>query len=375
MKKRRFLLSGIAILAVVCFGVYRAITYDPYAPRSDWPLLQAADPALGGAEIAIGANVSVSAGERGEFLYCTIAADWSDPTRLLAACLQKHDGNCNLVAFRSDDGGSAWTLACQRIATSKERRSDPTVGFGPDGTAYLAAMRFDPETDASFGTHGEQVIEFLASPDGRSWQERAVIPIYIDRPWLAVDSTHGPRFGRVYCVGNTDGLIFHRSDDGARAFAPPLDPVGHKLLNCRVANPVVTSHGTLILVYEDRIIRTRRPGTRYRPQLHALRSRNGGESFEEAGPVNTKWRHDTIMSSRVHTYFPQLAADPGSQQYAGRVYCVWGDGNSDLSERIFFSSSCDDGATWSDAIVISEQPMEAGSEGEFMTFFPSIDLW
>jgi hypothetical protein len=173
-------------------------------------------------------------------------------------------------------------------------------------------------------------------------------------------------------VGNTDGLIFIRSDDRAESFAPPLDPIGHKILNCRVANPVVTSHGALLLVYEDRIIKTRRPGTRYRPQLQTLRSRNGGESFEEAGPVNTKWRHDTIMSSRVHTYFPQLAADPGSEKFAGRVYCVWADGNSDLSERIFFSSSSDEGTSWTDAIVISEQPMEAGSSGEFMTFIPSI---
>lgn len=369
MKARKVLLLGAVLLMVVCVG---AISYDPLAPRSDWPLLKAATPAIGTSGIAVGSKVCVTAGEGGDFLYCTIAADPNDPKRLFTACLQSKGRNSNLVGFYSGDGGSTWILACERIATPKERRSDPSASFGPDGTAYLVAMRFDPESSEPLGSQGAQKIEFLASPDGKTWQERAVVPIFIDRPWLAVDSTRGPKHGRVYCVGNTDGLIFFHSDDGATSFAPPLDPIGHKILNCRVANPVITSNGTLLLVYEDRVIKTRRPGTRYRPQLHTLRSRDGGESFAEVSPVNTKWWHDTIMSSRVNGYFPQLAADPGSEKFAGRVYCVWTDGNSDLAERIFFSSSSDEGKTWTDAIVISEQPMEAGSSGEYMTFIPSI---
>jgi hypothetical protein len=374
MKLMRYAVIIGTSCALAAAGVYLFVSNDPYAPRSDWPVLQAAAPASDARQVTVGKNICVSVQQPGAFEYCTIAADPADSSRLFAACLQRKNSNLNLVGFYSWDGGSTWALGCERIATTKERRSDPSVCFGPNGVVYLVVMRFDPKLDLSLGSQGKQKIEFLASTDGgKIWEERGVIPIYIDRPWLAVETAQGPHLGRVYCVGNVDGLIFSHSDDGAMSFGPLLDPIGLKILNCRLANPAITSNGTLLLVYEDRIIKPRWQGTRYRPQLHTLRSRDGGETFEEMNPVNTKWRHDTILSSRsTNTYFPQLAADPGSQSFDGRVYCVWADGNSDLAERIFFSSSSDDGETWTDAIVVSEQPMEVAGSGEQMAFIPSI---
>jgi hypothetical protein len=367
---RRFLIVG-GVLCGIGYITYRIASFDPDAPRSDWPVLQAAAPSLTSHAAVVSPNVCVSGGQPGRFLYCTIAADPNDSSRLFAACLQKTSKNQNAVGFFSDDGGVAWGLGCERVGGATDLRSDISVGFGPDGRLYLVCMRVNPNVNGPLGSDGLDAIEFLASIDGgQTWSERAVISKSIDRPWIIADTGAS---GRLYCVGNIDELIFLRSNDESGTFAPPLTPVGHKLLNCRPANPVVTSTGTLMLVCEDRIIKTRRMGTRYRPRLLAFRSSDGGESFTECTPVNTRWWHPVVESSRSGaTWFPQLAADPGSTRFGGHIYCVWGDGKTPQTESIFFSSSPDEGNTWTDAIVLSEQPLSDEADGEYMSYIPSI---
>jgi hypothetical protein len=135
---------------------------------------------------------------------------------------------------------------------------------------------------------------------------------------------------------------------------------------------VVMADGTVLLVYEDND--TRGVKARYRPRFYSLRSTDGGRTLTESAPVNTKWWHDTIRSSanEIEPVSPRLAADPGSLQFADRVYCVWPDGNNSEGMRIFFCASLDAGATWAQPVVISEQPMQGGAEGEYITFMPSI---
>jgi hypothetical protein len=376
MRRLRYVGLGIVILAAAGIGLYYFLEYDPDAPRADWPVLQAAAPAADAAQVVVGRNVHVSA-SLGEFRYheCVIAADPADPTRLFASAMHWRGNDVDIAGFYSRDGGATWQLGCERVAQPGKRLCDPSVAFGPDGSVYMVYLRSDPNSRNPLGTEGAEGLDFLVSPDGgKTWEERAKITRDIDRPWIAVDTTTGPGRSRLYCIGNVDEPIFYSSADGAKTLAPPLTPLaGRKLVNCRPGNPVVMADGTVLLVYEDRHARS---GTgRHRPRLLTLRSIDGGRTLTECARVNTNWWHDTVLSSKnsvAGVEFPQLAADPGSPRFADRVYCVWMDGTNHEGMRIFFSGSPDRGTTWSQPVVVSEQPMQGGADGEYITFMPSV---
>lgn len=369
---KRFLLVLIVTLSACGFGVYRLFIYDEARPNSSWPLLEPASVDSSMATTSVGPNVrcSESLGED-SFEFCDIAADPTDATKLFSTALRWRGSELDLLGFYSHDGGTSWQKGCELLADSGERLSDSSIAYGPDGSLVLAHMRSEPGEHRQLGTEGAGKVEFHSSSDGgKSWSEFAVLNNYIDRPWIAIDTTDGVNRGNLYCAGNVDELIIYSSED-ANTLSDPITPLKKKLVNCRHSNPVVTPEGTVVVICEDRHLGSKKG--RYRPRMLTYVSTDGGKNFAEKKPVNTKWWHPSILSSRGgKTMWPRLAADPGSSRFGGRVYCVWGDGNNRDSERIFFSSSPDDGGTWTKPVVISEQPMEAGTEHEYMSFKPSV---
>lgn len=381
MRKLRFVGVAIVVFSAAVIGLYYFITYNPDAPRDDWPVLQAASTASDAAEVIIGPNVHVSESlDQFHCWECVVAAHPQDPARLFTAVMHWRGKAVDVAGFYSDDGGATWQLGCDLAAPPGKKFFDPTVAFGPDGTVYLVHMLSHLRKVPS-GTEGRGELHFHASPDGgKTWEQRAVVKEYIDRPWIAIDTTTGPHRGRFYCIGQINEPIIYTSIDGATTLAPPLTPhVGRELANCRPANPAVMPDGSVLFVYQDRWVEKssrRGHGELWpRPRIETLRSTDGGRTLARCTPVNTKWWHDTIHSSAssiAEAEFPQLAADPGSRRLAGRVYCVWADGNGADSARIFFCASPDGGATWGRPVVISEQPMDADPETVYATFTPSI---
>jgi hypothetical protein len=372
MRKLRNLGLGLLIVTAVGVGFYFFAVYDPDAPRSDWPVLQAAEVGNDAFELHVAPNVQVTAKfEHSRFEFPDIAAAPNDESRLFAAALRWRGKDLDLFGFYSHDGGATWQVGCKLIAPRGMRHSDLSIAYGPNGNVYLAYMKYDhpKKPGLRLGAEGGRV-ELLASSDaGVTWRKAAVLTSYIDRPWLAVDTTSGVHRGRMYFFGNIDEPIFYSAEAESLALAVPLTPLqGRKLLNCRHANPAVTDDGTVVLVCEDHILG---PGkARYRPRLLTWRSIDGGRTLDEAAPVNTNWSHAVIESSRGHTtMWPRLAANSESAAFANRVYCVWADGHFD-DERIFITSSDDAGATWRQPVVISEQPMD--NTGGFMAFHPSV---
>lgn len=79
---RRNVSIGVVILAAAGLGLYFWMEYDPDAPRSDWPILEAAAPATELAHVHVGRNVHVSASlKKFQYLECVIAADLKEPSR------------------------------------------------------------------------------------------------------------------------------------------------------------------------------------------------------------------------------------------------------------------------------------------------------
>jgi len=316
-----------------------------------------------------------------------LAADVNDPARLVSAViLRRPQPETDIVGFYSHDGGVTWQQGCHQVCPKGHQFFDPTVAFGPDGTAYLAYMDTDPSTSTDKKEEGSVV--FLASTDGgQSWGKRAVYPEFVDRPWLAVDGPPGENRGRIYCLGQVHGrsvegeithgepIFFHSTDDLRSLSTAAFHHEGRQMVHCQPANPVIFSDGTLFLAYQDRYLKRHIINTWPRPAIYTLKSTDGGLSFEQATDVNTKWWHDSIASSAslpAGGGLPRLAVAPNSQHSTGRLYCVWSDGYGDDGSRIFFSSSSDVGKTWSPAVVLSEQPMTDGTEDGYVSFVPSI---
>jgi len=139
--------------------------------------------------------------------------------------------------------------------------------------------------------------------------------------------------------------------------------------NLPPTNRVVTSNGTVLFVHECRQIES----THYRPQLVSLRFSGEGEDPQDSVSISNSWWHDSSQCSQIGKAFsPQVAADPGSKLWAGHVYCVWVDGNSDQGRKIFFSASRDHGASWSQPSILSDRSEETTNRNEVPTFRPSI---
>lgn len=360
-----FCLTVLVVAVSVCLYVRRVERMKP--------LLRAAPISTANSTIRVSPNTHVSSQfARFDLEFCDIASDPSNASRLFATVLRWRGNDLDVLGFYSHDGGISWLTGCERLAESGKRLSDTSVAFALDGTLYLTHMRDDPAYVHPLGTQGEGNVELTASTDGgASWSEGARIPDRVDRPWLVVDTTNGIHQGRIYCVVNVDEPACYVSNDSGSTLAGPTYPhAGKAFVNCRHAEPVVGADGSVIIVAKGTGKRSERT-----PRLYCYRSTDGGHTFVEQTPVNTEWRHDRLKSSQgVETFWPRLAADTNSQRFAGQIYCVWGDGTVDGNgERILFSSSGDYGQTWSEPVVISEQPMDSeGVSPEYMSFKPSI---
>jgi hypothetical protein len=374
-----------AVLVVLLAGAVVVSIYDPDAPSRNWPVLRLAATAADVTIVDVGPNVQISAQyPHAIFDMCDVASDPNDAARLVASALCWRKGDIDCIVFCSHDGGATWKTGCELVASGGERQSDHAVAFGAEGRVFLVSHRLDPNRAAGpLGAEADGIrTEFRVSEDGgKTWMNRVVLSTGIDRPWIAVDTTKGKYRGNLYFHGNVDEPICFVSRDAAETVTGPVFPrAGKQFLNYRHAEPVVGADGSVVLVGRD----NGDSNGRHRPRLYTYRSTDGGHTYEERSPVNTKWWHDRILSSkRVDTFWPRLASDSESAKLSGRIYCVWGDGTAiDFEdadrrgidgERIFFSSSADYGLTWTQPIVLSEQSMTGdGQPGEYMSFKPSI---
>ncbi len=391
MKARRFyLFTCLSILGVLFAAIASLFMFfDPDAPKRHWPKLQTAFESSTSVAVRVGPNVRVSVNELEEnYWECVSACDPADPLRQCAAAmLMRADPQRDIVVFFSHDGGLSWHEALHVVCPAGHALNDPTIAVGPDGTAYLAYMDVDQEASSRSGNVGA-IVFLLSSDGGKTWELRSRYPGYVDRPWLAVDTSSSKYRGRIYCLGQVEprdqhGEITHAtpillvSEDGLASFSEVLFPhQGRQMLNCRPARPVVFSDGTVMLAYMDQYLKKKIRGWP-RPAIYIATTNDGGSSFEAQAQVNTRWWHDDVSSSPnspAGAEFPQLAVDTGSR-FAERVYCVWPDGDElQDATRIFFSVSDDRGGSWSRPVVLSEQSLAASGDKTYVSWMPSISV-
>jgi hypothetical protein len=319
----------------------------------------AADAAAPSAPIHVGRNVRVSAAN-GDRLHHEIgmAASPADPRRLLVCSMifDAKDASRHVVAYLSTDGGETWTPTLEVRRTTFV--GDPDCRFGPDGSAYLSALPLHYESVAD-----PETLVYRSADGGRTWGDPTVLP-FIDREYLAIDSTKGPRRGRVYLHGNAvrdatiDGderivFTFFRSDDQAKSFGYPsklFSDGDHMPFG--TGNSVVLSDGTFLMTFfewNDRKNIAPEPSSdKATGSVKLLRSGDGGEHFEKADVVS-----DWHGCSGWTPGMPYLAADDGDGPFRDHVYITWTDRRSGRCE-ILFSRSSDKGKTWSKPITVND---------------------
>ncbi|MGA3193709.1 MAG: sialidase family protein [Terriglobales bacterium] len=312
-------------------------------------------------KITVGPNVRISSANSDRAHWETrIAAD-PDHAGSLLACSFIHSSQNNTfhtVVYRSDDSGSTWQPSLESEAS--DFVGDPDCIFGLDGMALFSTLPLHYELEAPHAT-----IVYRSLDRGLHWQKPVSLP-FVDREYLAIDRSSGPRRGQIYMQGNrfrktVDGderLLFSlfRSADRAESFKEPVELLSdgeHMPFGNGSAD--VLSDGTYVAIFSEWDDRKKigeiHPIPEAGGNIKIVRSTDGGENFDKADVIAPWFECHSAMTIGI----PMLAADHSNGPFKDRLYAVWGDAKTGRCD-IRFSYSVDKGKTWSPSIVINDDP-------------------
>jgi photosystem II stability/assembly factor-like uncharacterized protein len=233
-------------------------------------------------------------------------------------------------------------------------RGDPVTAYDSLGNLYYENM---------FGASNIEGCKVIVSTDnGATWSSSVTAISGVDKNWIAADQTSGPYANYVYTTmtsGNGFGR-FARSTDLGVSWQTTFQPGNQNLPGMMVAvGPNVVGSdvpgGAVYVVTNG--------GSTVAPTYTFYVSTNGGSNFVQksaqmfANYVGTfvSGRH-SVENMRTRPY-PFITADNSYGQYRGRLYLVYASntpaGNNNKPD-IFCRYSTDQGATWSNAVVIND---------------------
>lgn len=312
-----------------------------------------------------------------------VAVNPRNPNNLIAVYQEDrypNDGANGVLASVSSDGGRSWhvpALADQpsfsRCAGENaanggdfEKASDPWVSFGPDGTAYFAAV--------AFNVSGTGMAEFVSTSatGGRTWTRPVTVihdggkNISDERPAVTADPLH-PRV--AYLVWDRQRtaprakahseVFFSRTADGGKTWSPARSiyatPIG---LQTSANQIVVLPNGTLVNVFNELKLGAGSVHPRH-DRIVAIRSSDGGRTWSRPITVARSFvagvaDPQTGQPVRVGDSFTSIAVDP--RPGTSTIYAVWGDARFTRGgmQQIALVKSTDGGRTWTDPVAISK---------------------
>lgn len=244
---------------------------------------------------------------------------------------------------------------------------DPVAAYDSLGNLYYETMK-SPIT-------GCWVVK--STNNGFTWSAAVTSVAGVDKNWIAADQTMGPFANYVYTTMTAGSGVgnFARSTDQGATWQTTFSPTTQSLPGMMVAvGPNVLagnniSGGCVYVVTHS--------GTNGAGIYTFYVSTDGGATFtmkssnQFSNYIGTEvGGRSTVQFMRCRPY-PMIAADNSFGPYRGRLYLVYASnnppGNGNKSD-IFLRYSTDQGATWSSARVVNDDPNSANN----FQFHPAI---
>ena len=311
-----------------------------------------------------------------------VAINPKNPNNLIAVYQEDRypgDGANGVLAAASFDGGRSWQAPELRYqpqfshcaggnethGADLEMASDPWIDFGPDGTAYFAAVAFNksnPDTAE---------LVSVSTTGGRTWDRpiavirENVADVSDERPAVTADPTRAHTAYLVWArhrsapASSAAGAVyFSRTTDGGKSWSTARAiyeaPVGMQTSANQV---VVMPNGELVNVFNELGLDT---GSRHprHDRIAVIRSTDGGLTWSKpavladssvAGVTDPQ----TGAMIRVGDSFTDIAVDPRPGTHT--IYAVWGDSRFTRSgtQQIALTKSTDGGRTWAEPVAVS----------------------
>jgi hypothetical protein len=227
---------------------------------------------------------------------------------------------------------------------------DADVDFGSTGTLHLTTLLFLGNPTLLAGQLGVSAIacpSAASSFSTGSCRAQIIDLTESDRPWTTSDGTRV--FISYHDAGNSTLIHLQRSDDDGLTWRRVGDPIvgqGQATADATFNNdqgPVVADPFThnVYDIYAAGEVGILKAKTTDFDHIFVSRSSDGGASwtaelvFRAATPIG------------LNNVFPTLAVDPTN----GKLYAAWSD-----AHRVSYSTSSDQGLTWSPAVVVNIAP-------------------
>ena len=311
-----------------------------------------------------------------------VAINPGNPNNLIAVYQEDRypgDGANGVLAATSFDGGRSWQVPELRYqpqfsrcavpdaarGADFEMASDPWIDFGPDGTAYFAAVAFNksnPDTAE---------LVSVSTTGGRTWDSpiavirENVADVSDERPAVTADPTRAHTAYLVWARHRSapastaaGAAYFSRTTDGGKSWSAARaiydTPIG---LQTSANQIVVMPNGELVNVFNELGLDSGSHHPRH-DRIAVIRSTDGGSTWTKpmtlahssvAGVTDPQ----TGAVIRVGDSFTDIAVDPRPDTRT--IYAAWGDSGftPDGTQQVALASSTDGGRTWSAPIAVS----------------------
>ena len=292
-----------------------------------------------------------------------IRLNYGDPDLVLAAA---NDLNANTQPqFISTDGGASWTTVSLPARPGDIAQSDPEVDWTSDGTAWTLTMGVISATQF-------QIIAFRSADKGSTWTLDGTVSgaqTAADREIMWVDhSATSPFKDQIYAVWhNGTPVFFSRRTAGASGtWSAPLQLSGAETQTLGIGADVKTNANGDIFVFW--------PDADGSQNIVFVKSTDGGNTFTPPQVIATTFsnqRRLAIPAGSSRNLRVYISAGAYRTVTKDLVYAVWSDlsgesgcttGNgpgtstaSSCKTRVWFIRSTDGGGTWSTPAMINNQ--------------------
>lgn len=273
---------------------------------------------------------------------------------------------------------------------------DPMFAFDASGKLYISWINLYIE-NFKFDTLYEEMSWAYSTDGGVTWKREAQGIIgktlvrsanqteFFDKQWMVVDQTNSQYKGNLYAgifhPSATDGRVgLRRKEAGATEFIQStVRPQGSEYTLNQFTSVDVDIQGGVHLTFFGDI------NNALAPALYHAISTDGGKSLAKEVKISdvqiprfsNGQVSDSIVGVQASRLYPcpHLAIDKStSSPYKGNCYMVWtANGVSaklDNGLDIYFSTSTDNGETWSTPVIVNDD--EKGKQSE--QFYPSITV-